>query len=62
MIAYIDSSVLLPVALGQPNASPEWHAIDRGFSSALIANMATDDAALGMAARAHGLKVLGTRA
>ncbi len=36
MIAYIDSSVLLRVALGQPNALPEWHEIERGVSSALI--------------------------
>lgn len=36
MIAYIDSSVLLRVALGQPNALPEWRQIDRGVSSALI--------------------------
>jgi predicted nucleic acid-binding protein len=36
MIAYVDSSVLLRVALGQRNALPEWHAIDRAVSSALI--------------------------
>ncbi|HEY1898492.1 MAG TPA: PIN domain-containing protein [Steroidobacteraceae bacterium] len=36
MIAYVDSSVLLRVALGQPNALPEWRQIDRGVSSALI--------------------------
>jgi predicted nucleic acid-binding protein len=36
MIAYIDSSVLLRVALGQSNALPEWRSIDRGVSSALI--------------------------
>lgn len=36
MIAYVDSSVLLRVALGQPNALPEWRQIDRGASSALI--------------------------
>jgi predicted nucleic acid-binding protein len=36
MIAYIDSSVLLRLALGQPNALPEWRQIDRGISSALI--------------------------
>jgi uncharacterized protein len=36
MNAYVDSSVLLRVALGQPNALPEWRAIDRGVSSALI--------------------------
>jgi len=36
MIAYIDASVLLRVALGQPNALPEWRSIDRGVSSALV--------------------------
>lgn len=36
MIAYVDSSVLLRLALGQPNALPEWRHIDRGVSSALI--------------------------
>ena len=36
MIAYVDSSVLLRVALGQPNALPEWRAIERGVSSALV--------------------------
>jgi len=36
MIAYVDSSVLLRLALGQPNALPEWRRIDRGVSSALI--------------------------
>jgi len=36
MIAYVDSSVLLRVALGQSNALPQWRQIDRGVSSALI--------------------------
>jgi predicted nucleic acid-binding protein len=36
VIAYVDSSVLLRLALGQPNALPEWRQIDRGVSSALI--------------------------
>jgi predicted nucleic acid-binding protein len=36
MIAYVDSSVLLRLALGQQNALPEWRQIDRGVSSALI--------------------------
>lgn len=36
MIAYVDASVLLRVALGQPNALPEWRHIDRGVSSALV--------------------------
>jgi predicted nucleic acid-binding protein len=37
MIAYVDASALLRVALGQPNALPEWRQIDRGVSSALVA-------------------------
>ena len=37
MIAYVDASVLLRVALGQANALPEWSKIDRGVSSALVA-------------------------
>jgi len=37
VIAYVDSSVLLRVALAQPNALPEWRWIDRGVASALIA-------------------------
>ncbi|HJZ73438.1 MAG TPA: PIN domain-containing protein [Vicinamibacterales bacterium] len=37
MIAYVDSSVLLRVALRQPDALPEWRHIQRGVSSALIA-------------------------
>jgi predicted nucleic acid-binding protein len=36
MIAYVDSSVLLRLAMGQPNSLPEWRQIDRGVSSALI--------------------------
>jgi predicted nucleic acid-binding protein len=36
MIAYGDASVLLRVALGQPNALPEWRQIERGVSSALV--------------------------
>jgi predicted nucleic acid-binding protein len=36
MIAYIDSSVLLRVALGQANALTEWARVERGISSALI--------------------------
>jgi predicted nucleic acid-binding protein len=36
VIAYVDSSVLLRIALGQPNALPQWRRIDRGVSSALI--------------------------
>jgi predicted nucleic acid-binding protein len=36
VIAYVDASVLLRVALGQPGTLPEWHRIDRGVSSALV--------------------------
>lgn len=36
MIAYVNSSVLLRLALGQQNALLEWRQIDRGVSSALI--------------------------
>jgi predicted nucleic acid-binding protein len=36
MIAYVDASVLLRVALGQSNALPEWRQIERGVSSGLI--------------------------
>lgn len=36
MIAYVDASVLLRVALGQSNSLREWQEIDRGISSALI--------------------------
>lgn len=36
MIAYVDASVLLRVALGQPDALPEWPQIKQGVSSALV--------------------------
>jgi len=36
MIAYIDASVLLRVALRQPDALTEWREIERGISSALV--------------------------
>ena len=36
MIAYIDSSVLLRVALRQANALTQWARVERGVSSALI--------------------------
>jgi len=36
MIAYIDASVLLRVALRQTDALPEWRQIERGVASALI--------------------------
>ena len=36
MIAYVDASVLLRVALRQPNALAEWRQIEQGVSSALI--------------------------
>ena len=35
MIAYVDASVLLRLALGQTNALTEWSKIQRGVSSAL---------------------------
>jgi predicted nucleic acid-binding protein len=36
LIAYIDSSVILRVALGQTNALKQWSSVERGVSSALI--------------------------
>ncbi len=36
MIAYIDSSVLLRVVLGQPGQLPEWKKITTGVASGLI--------------------------
>ena len=36
MIAYVDASVVLRVALGQPDALPEWSLIQQGVSSALV--------------------------
>lgn len=36
MTAYVDASVLLRVALRQPDSLAEWRRIDRGVSSALI--------------------------
>ena len=36
MIAYVDASVLLRVALAQPNALPEWRQIRQGVASALV--------------------------
>ena len=36
MIAYIDASVVLRLALGQKDSLSEWRHIDRGISSALI--------------------------
>jgi hypothetical protein len=36
MIAYVDSSVLLRVLLGQPNALPEWAGIDTAVGSSLV--------------------------
>lgn len=36
MTAYVDASVLLRVALRQPDALPEWRHIEQGVSSALI--------------------------
>jgi uncharacterized protein len=34
--AYVDASVLLRIALGQPDSLPKWSRIERGVSSALI--------------------------
>jgi predicted nucleic acid-binding protein len=36
VIAYVDASVLLRVAFGQPDALPEWRRITQGVSSALV--------------------------
>ena len=36
MIAYVDASVLLRVALAQSNALPEWSRIQQGVASALV--------------------------
>lgn len=36
MIAYVDSSVVLRVLLGQPNALREWTSIDQAIGSALV--------------------------
>ena len=36
MIAYVDASVLLRVALGQPDMLPEWSLIQQGVSSAVV--------------------------
>lgn len=36
MIAYVDASVLLRVALRQPDALPAWRKIEQGVSSALV--------------------------
>ena len=35
-MAYVDASVLLRLALGQPDSLAEWSKIDRGVSSALV--------------------------
>lgn len=36
MIAYVDASVLLRLAFGQPDVLPEWGQIQEGVSSALV--------------------------
>lgn len=36
MIAYLDSSTILRVILGQPNALKEWWSITQGVASALV--------------------------
>jgi hypothetical protein len=52
----VDASVLLRVALGQPDALSEWSPIERGVSQEDL-TMATHDGGLALAARAHGLLV-----
>jgi predicted nucleic acid-binding protein len=37
VIAYVDASVLLRLALGQPDSLSEWSKVDRGVASALVA-------------------------
>ena len=37
MIAYLDSSVLLRIVLGQPDALKEWRKVRTGVASALVA-------------------------
>jgi predicted nucleic acid-binding protein len=36
MIVYVDASVLLRLALGQPNALAEWPSVQQGVASALV--------------------------
>lgn len=36
MIAYVDSSVLLRILIGQPDPLAEWRDIERGIASALV--------------------------
>lgn len=36
MIAYLDSSIILRIVLGQPNAFKAWRAVERGVASALV--------------------------
>ena len=36
MIAYVDSSVVLRIVLGQAGRLPEWHAITTGVASGLV--------------------------
>jgi uncharacterized protein len=36
VIAYVDASVLLRIAFGQPDALAEWRHIDQGVASALV--------------------------
>jgi len=36
VIAYVDASVILRLALGQPNGLTEWSKVQRGVSNALI--------------------------
>lgn len=36
MIAYVDSSVVLRIVLGQPDPLPEWSSLERAISSELL--------------------------
>jgi predicted nucleic acid-binding protein len=36
VIAYVDASVLLRLALGQPNTLTEWSSVEQGIASALV--------------------------
>jgi uncharacterized protein len=63
VIAYVDASVLLRVALRQPDALPEWRRIERGVSSTLIMteSLRTLDR-LRLRARLNDAEVAGRRA
>jgi uncharacterized protein len=63
VIAYVDASVLLRVALRQPDALPEWRRIEQGVSSTLIMteSLRTLDR-LRLRARLNDAEVAGRRA